>query len=725
MSRLVWWGAGLTALIVLGAQLVVDARIRSGLRELGTVTDARRSWLPGALRIGELRVARGEHRLEVHDATVTSRFVRRSCDGSPTVWPGVRFEAERLATSTGGGQASDVCLDLALGLPSLALRDARLELADVEVGGDCRVSLTAVRAELAGGEHLRLRADLAPLPGCAAPEGLPPMGSLRAELTVGGAALVGGAERGARLPPAADGDSQRLARSILEVASVLAEADTRIDLEAGAEGGQPLSACVVKRGRAADSSFELSVGMPRDQLAGFGEETRRLLDEIVVPAAACGGGGGRDGLRWRLDLTEVELGGRRLDERPRGVTLGQPIARYPCGEAAPASCGYRLAFVEFGDDGRLLDRRQVDELVGLVEGTAAGSGALVSVLMHGWQHSGQPGDDNIARFRELVEATAVMEAQSKGGVASRQRAVVGVYLAWRGSLYGSQLANSVTTFWNRLAVADRLGRDGGDLQRTLERLAQATAESSAGRRRPSDRSALIVAGHSMGARAIFGATRRALEADRASPGQAPYLGDLVLLINPAFSAEQYQDLHQASRGLAGASAPLVLLASVADRVTQTVYPVGAAFSFEAGGPTDFGRFVTTAANYDRFITHRLRLAPLEGDRESIRRSGQTITRGVERVPPAARAARELFNYRAATVYRDREPWYRMVLCEHDWRTESRELECAGPATPAPDLPAAMVVQVDASIIPSHGDFFTAPFMEYVVRLVNFRLDRRG
>lgn len=724
MTRVVWWVAGLMALTVLGAQLVVDARIRSGLRDLGTVADARRSWLPGALRVGELRVARGEHRLEVRDATITSRFVRRSCDGSPTLWPGVRFEAERLATSTPIGQASDVCVDVALGLPSLALRDARLELADVEVGGDCRVSLTSVRAELAGGDYLRLRADLARLPGCVAPEGLPPVGPLRAELTVDGAALVGAREQSARLPAPADGDSQRLARSILEIASLLGDAETTVALEAAASDGRPISACVAKRGRAADSSFEFAVGMARDQLAGFGEETRRLLDEIVVPAAACGSDGGDGGLRWRLDLTEVELGGKRLDERPGGVTLEQPIARHRCGAAAPASCGYRLAFVEFGDDGRLLDARQVDELVALVEGTAAGSGTLVSVLMHGWQHSGQPGDDNIDRFRELVEATAVMEAQSKGGVASRQRAVVGVYLAWRGDLYSSELANSVTTFWNRLAVADRLGRDGGDLQRTLQRLAQATAASSAGRRRPSDRSALIVAGHSMGARAIFGATRRALEADRASPGQAPYLGDLVLLINPAFSAEQYQDLHQASLGLAGTSAPLVLLASVADRVTQTVYPVGAAFSFEAEGSTDFGRFVTTAPNYDRFITHRLRLDPLEGDRDSIRRSGQTITRGVERVPPPARAARELFNYRAATVYRDREPWYRMVLCEHDWRTESRELECAGAVEAAPDLPAAMVVQVDASIIPSHGDFFTAPFMEYVVRLVNFRLERR-
>ncbi len=310
-------------------------------------------------------------------------------------------------------------------------------------------------------------------------------------------------------------------------------------------------------------------------------------------------------------------------------------------------------------------------------------------------------------FSKLIQAVGTMESDAARASGRGARQVVGVYVGWPGKLYPTEIAN-LTTFWNRLQAADRLGADHALLREMLQGLAQRVTAPPRDLR-PDRRSALVVTGHSMGSRAVFHAVRGAAGSSGVKGGAAP---DLVLMVNPAFSAELFREVHVREKQCQPAGVPMLLFSSETDAVTRQVYPAGQAATFDQAAQrrVPFPEHAFTAANFEAFVTHRLHMDWLSGE-PPLPHGEQTILRGFQRVPAGSS---ELLRDNPVTVYRQpksgrpaaKDAWYRLRI---------------DAAASVPNTCAAVtskVVAVDTRILPDHGTIFTPAFMEYLVRTFN-------
>lgn len=632
--------------------------------------------------------------------TAATGLIRETCDGRWTANFGTRIDVDRLALppSRNGTAATSFASDG-------GCVDVRLEGVDVVIRGsfeparlstaECRVVLAPLRFDWHDTLTVQLRASVDE--GAAACGRLVSDSSIAAE-TLTGAVLdfegrydiafddlgKGETQDGAVRPDAAGGWIRRAFDAVamsqtFRLATPKGEASLRFASAPPADDtGSP------------ELTFELSTDeRVREALP---PDLRSYLNQQ-----------GRLDLRWHMD------------HEPGSVTVNDAVVarapqrfRMPGRTDVTAECNsdraLSLLFVEADDEGRG-DDAQLDAVFAAVD-TSSNQRTIAIVFVHGWQHSAAPEDDYVCSFAALIGAVETMEQQAASAARRPPRAVLGIYVGWPGRLYPNETANVVTTFWNRLEVADQIGAQGAALQRVIRGLArQLPKNEGVG----ADRSnSLVVAGHSLGARAVFGAVRN----DIVARTQAS-LSHLVLLVNPAFSADLYREVHE-RRCTPGA--PVRLFSSLTDQVTRQVYPAGQMLSYRyaARPPVSFLEYILTAANYDEYVTHELTMDPGSND-PPLLHDPQTISRGFLRAPPGIDLYTDLDVpvYRQPTSGRPRpaDLWYTM-------RLESRGASNAGC-----DETGARVIAVDTRIVPNHGEIFTPPFMEYVVRELNVSLGR--
>lgn len=392
---------------------------------------------------------------------------------------------------------------------------------------------------------------------------------------------------------------------------------------------------------------------------------------------------------------------------------------FKCGSPGSQPGPYSIAFVEFDDQGFLWDPRQMRALEQHIDSLGAGRGVIIVAFVHGWNHTGAVTDNNVACFQQVIQAVSLLENKVNGAHA---RAVVGVYCGWRGAVFRVVAVNRLLSFWDRLAAADRLG-ERGDLLRVLTTLSHLKNTS-----RGQHPSILALTGHSMGARALFLAVGPNLKESlaRAALGEDMLggFGDLVVLVNPAFSAADYKFIDgivsdPEVQRLSPPQPALVLLSSPADLISRRLYPLG---EYVRSGrqsiqpKIDRAMLVQTAANYPPFVTHRLRVVegrvpdPTDRGAESpcgcrfVCADELPIVRGVLAHPER----RELFRYSDIRVFSPENPdqiIYRLVL--EGVRTGRQP---------------AVVIQADGPIMPSHGETFTPALIEFLVRLVNAKVE---
>src|SRR2546423_121565 len=104
--------------------------------------------------------------------------------------------------------------------------------------------------------------------------------------------------------------------------------------------------------------------------------------------------------------------------------------KIPEGDGVPPDDqSFKLAVVEFDDDGALVDRCQLAKLTHCIAEAHAKfpQGVVVVTFIHGWHHDGQWMDPHFAGFRRILASLAVRDLERV-----TKRRVVGVYLAWRG-----------------------------------------------------------------------------------------------------------------------------------------------------------------------------------------------------------------------------------------------------------------------------------------------------
>mgnify|MGYP001767231298 CR=1 FL=1 len=283
---------------------------------------------------------------------------------------------------------------------------------------------------------------------------------------------------------------------------------------------------------------------------------------------------------------------------------------------------FTLGVVEFDDQGYFWDRRQIDALEAEIRREAkvsTGSGALITVFVHGWRHTSEVCDTSLCCFREALRNTAEDQtaALALSGTDAKPARVFGVFVGWRG-LSKRVWPLEYLSFFSRKNVAVKVG--AGDMTELLTRLDRLRRELNAA---DLDRSRLVVVGHSLGATVVYSAisgvlksrlaeTRPAFDPQAASVPVVRGFGDLVVLVNPALDAVAFHPLwDMASRFPAfsrNQSPILIVVGSETDSATGSFFPLGQAVAtlFEKTRDAEQRRALRTAVgNYEPFVSHRL------------------------------------------------------------------------------------------------------------------------
>jgi hypothetical protein len=296
---------------------------------------------------------------------------------------------------------------------------------------------------------------------------------------------------------------------------------------------------------------------------------------------------------------------------------------------------FNLGIIELSDDGHVSDDDQKDTVMARLREVALGGkgksvdvhqspGAIIITFVHGWHHRSKVCDNNLACFRRVLQALS--EASGKGG-----RPVFGIYVGWRGDTIEKKA--SFLSFYNRKSTAHHIGGAGGreillELDRTYREL---NDRIDNGMKHPVT---MVTAGHSFGGALVYSAVEGALvrELRKLKPNEAgsdhvvgrrpvncngsevrpirPGIGDLVVLVNPAFEARRYEffvDDEKTPARYADAQLPVLLtVASEGDSAVKVAFPAGRSLYFSAvpwryrGLPDIIGH-----GHYDPYTTHNL------------------------------------------------------------------------------------------------------------------------
>jgi len=297
---------------------------------------------------------------------------------------------------------------------------------------------------------------------------------------------------------------------------------------------------------------------------------------------------------------------------------------------------FSVATIELSDDGHVKDDDQEAQVladIDRVAGLDGGRGLVLVTFVHGWHHRPKVCDNNIACFRRVMQALSVSE----------RRPVYGVYIGWRGdSIKGSTPRTSflsALSFYERKNTAHRIGHEGGrELLQKLDQHYKNLNDKYRTNAQPHPVT-MVTVGHSFGGALVYSAVEATLvrELKRregnqlatdhvvgrpAEGGQPlpirPGIGDLVVLLNPAFEARRYAifaaDLKDGKSRYRADQLPVLLtVASEGDNAVGAAFPAGRTLYFllhpwKYHGIED----VIGQGHYDPQTTHNLVLTDGSG-----------------------------------------------------------------------------------------------------------------
>jgi hypothetical protein len=258
--------------------------------------------------------------------------------------------------------------------------------------------------------------------------------------------------------------------------------------------------------------------------------------------------------------------------------------------------------VQVDDFGQFWDASAAEKTLQAIQDSASKTNTVVVLFIHGWHHNASADDKHLGKFANSLQAIRATLEDNEAGQPGPYRTsrlnltgdgrinVLGVYVGWRGKSLPMPL--DYLTFWGRKAAAERVGN--GDLREFLLRLDAIYKAQGKARREGRTRSFMgfVSIGHSFGGQVLFQSVSRQIESElihhtarpeSSLPGQTPGadqlegFGDLVVLVNPALEAMQYERIHNLGRQLkyAPSQAPLMLVvSSEGDWARQLFFPLG-------------------------------------------------------------------------------------------------------------------------------------------------------
>jgi hypothetical protein len=236
--------------------------------------------------------------------------------------------------------------------------------------------------------------------------------------------------------------------------------------------------------------------------------------------------------------------------------------------------GYKVAFIEFGEQGSYQDPTQLENALDLVKNADK---PLVITYVHGWQNDADSGD--VANFKSLL-------ARLNGAPTIRRAGfhVVGVYLGWRGRLTPVPVLKEIS-FWNRKATAERLASNYDCFD------AIASISETARKHGARDQYTVLL-GHSFGGLIVERSVAHAINAEihgHADAGRS-MPADLMIVVNPASDSILARQMIDALyvRKTEGSRPLFVSITSTGDWATGKFFPIGTGLASISKGFNEVG-----------------------------------------------------------------------------------------------------------------------------------------
>jgi hypothetical protein len=423
---------------------------------------------------------------------------------------------------------------------------------------------------------------------------------------------------------------------------------------------------------------------------------------------------------------------------------------------------FTLGIIEISDNGLIADDVQKEMVLARLREVALGGkdrtgdvrdapGVILITFVHGWHHRSKVCDNNLACFRRVLEALSAAEGKSG-------RPVFGIYVGWRGDTYEQAKALS---FYNRKATAHHIGREAGrevllELDDLYRELNQRIATSD--RLHPVT---MVTAGHSFGGALVYSAVEGALVRQLRNPDPDAKgsvmvvgrpadqnnvrpirrgIGDLVVLVNPAFEASRYQifaDDETTPGSYAENQLPVLLtVASEGDDAVKIAFPLGRSLYFSVLPWRWFRHGISDiigAGHYDPQTTHDLVMAD---DAKNVIRPSPATPPEPEKAD-AATIERCKLDVKAGDLatceceYKvpdllalTHEDVGSLTLAEGAVRTAPNENVSLRPRNPARDSRSPYIVaRVSPSIISKHSDIYTPRFITFLTAYIREFLEQ--
>jgi hypothetical protein len=418
----------------------------------------------------------------------------------------------------------------------------------------------------------------------------------------------------------------------------------------------------------------------------------------------------------RTSTVPVDVTTPLSDPRTRAAVETTSVERYP---------GYTIAIVEFDDQGRFWDRKQVGAVIAEITRQARtddDAGINMMVFVHGWRDDARVCDTALVAFREFVRRISVDDLSKLPG----RHPLIGIYVAWRG--YSSHTwPFEFFSFVGRKEAAARIA--SGDVPELLAYLDSLRRELNDTRKEPSR---LVVIGHSLGGTVVFESLANIFKTrlGESWPGVdvngtshiVSGFGDLVLLVNPAFEAERWYSIHKLTTSYVSfskAQKPLLVVASSeTDLPNRRYFPIGQRFGTMLQKTRDEEQrqaLITAIGQYEPFVTHHLRRGDLPADDRSQVPSDFDIDHCVANMPeiPAAPDLATLVEKRRPADDERDEGWGSQP-CVAERHIGPLLLTC-GPNVQRGN--PFWVVRVAPNVLHQHNGFFNPYFLYFARELV--------
>jgi ssRNA-specific RNase YbeY (16S rRNA maturation enzyme) len=385
--------------------------------------------------------------------------------------------------------------------------------------------------------------------------------------------------------------------------------------------------------------------------------------------------------------------------------------------------GYLLGHVEFDDQGSFWDREQMRVIIDTLQSKEyLESGVIMLVFVHGWKHNASFDDENVEEFRKSLRRIHKLEFLAAKKQQRPPRKVAGIYVGWRGQSVPVPLVDNLT-FWDRKNTADNVGhRALTELLIQLENVQISHLDVFDNSKDRLARSRLIIIGHSFGGQIVYSALSQILldrfVGEEAYPPET--LGDLVILVNPAFEAARFIPLRDASverKWYAAGQLPLLAIFTAKnDEATGTAFPIGRWFSTLFDKHKDSMEKSAnrrTVGHFTPFISHNLTWNKGVAKEPEVKSTA-------ENAPTAQEKDRAELSLAQADLESSAElkiQW-RAISAENGWSLDfdGVRLTHLGKTQPLNPL---YVVSVDSEIIDGHGGIWKKEFSDFVRRFILF------